>query len=47
MYFSKARRFLRLWVRDAIVETLAPLTDSNARLYYIGVVVLIFLLAPR
>ena len=47
MYLSKARRYLRLWVRDAIAETLAPLTDSNARLYYIGVVVLIFLLAPR
>ena len=46
MKIPRIRRYLRLYMRDAISETAAPLTDSTARLNYIGVAVLVFLLAP-
>ena len=40
-------RYLRLWIRDAIAETAAPLTDTNARLNFIAVLVLVYFLAPK
>ena len=40
-------RYLRLWLRDAIAETAAPLTDTNSRLNFIAVLVLVYFLAPK
>ncbi len=45
--WTRTKRYLRLWVRDAFSETLAPLTDTNARLNYIGVLVVLFLISPK
>lgn len=36
-----------MWLRDAIAETVAPLTDGNARLNYLAVLVVLFLLSPE
>ncbi|WP_394171345.1 hypothetical protein [Saccharospirillum alexandrii] len=43
----RAKRYLRLWVRDAISETVAPLSDTSARLNYIGFLVVLFLIFPQ
>ena len=43
----RARRYFRLWIRDAISETAAPLSDTSARLNYIGFLVVLFLIFPQ
>jgi len=45
--WTRTKRYARLWLCDAIAETVAPLTDTNARLNYIGVLILVLLLSPQ
>jgi hypothetical protein len=45
--WARTKRYVRLWLRDAIAQTIAPLTDTNARLNYIGVLVVLFLLSQQ
>lgn len=47
VFWTRTKRYARQWVRDAVAETIAPLTDTNARLNYIGVFVVLLLLSPR
>jgi len=45
--WTRTKRYARLWLRDAVAETIAPLTDINARLNYIGVLVVLLVLLPH
>ena len=45
--WARTRRYVRLWFRDAFAQTIALLTDTNARLNYIGVFVVLFLLSHK
>ena len=45
--WASTRRYVRLWFRDAFAQTIALLTDTNARLNYIGVFVVLFLLSHK
>lgn len=42
----KVRYWTRLWWRITINETLAPLTDTNARLQFLALVVLLYIILP-
>lgn len=45
--WTRTKRYLRLWLRDGINETIAPLTDGNARLNYIAVLIVLLLLSAE
>jgi hypothetical protein len=45
--WSRLKRYARLWLQDVISQTIAPLTDSNARLNYLTILVVVLLVSPR
>lgn len=44
---TRTKRYVRLWLCDTASQTFAPLTDTSARLNYIGALVVLFLLFPQ
>lgn len=45
--WTRTKRYARLWLWDAMAETLAPLTNRNARLNYLAVLVVLLLVSPE
>lgn len=47
LYKVKSRHWLRFWKRIVVEDSLAPLTDSNARLNFFAILILLFLILPE